>query len=525
MNELRPLLSLELRSLYGINKHLHTKNRKEQNTYRALSLVWVLLIGMVFAYVGGLVYGLCFLGLGKIVPAYLVMIASLLILAFGVFTAGNRIFGQKGYDILASMPVKPGSIVVSRFLSLYLEDLILTLVIMLPGVAVYGICQRPHMGFYLTTLAGTLFVPAIPLVAATLLGTLILAISARMKRKSMVQTLLMVLLVVGVLVGSFNAEGLANSATPEALSQIAQTISGLIGRIYPPAMWLGGAMVGTDLPGLGLFILISVGVMAFAMILTAKNFHAILRRLGNFTARHNYKIGKMESSGLLKALYLREVKRYFSSSIYVTNTIIGPIMGTILAVALWISGLNALQTAIPLDIPAVLPFVFSAVFCMMTTSSVSVSMEGKQFWIVKSLPIPTKQLLDSKILLNLSLMAPFYLVSVIAMAMATRPGPLELLWLVLIPASVILFSLVFGITVNLKFHSFDWEKEETVVKQSLSSMLGGFAGLLLAGILGVAAFLTPAQYGVTARLGICLLVLGVTALLYRKNNRAVLSKL
>ena len=525
MNELRTLLDLELRSLYGINKFRHTKDKKEKNRYKMLMGAWVMVIAVAFLYVGGLVYGLCLLGLGEIVPAYLSVIASLLILAFGAFSAGNRIFGQQGYDLLGSMPIQTHNLVLSRFLSLYVEDFLFSLLILLPGTVVYGVCQNPGVGFYLVAAVGSLLIPAIPLVLSTLVGTVITAVSSRMKRKSLVQTVLMVLLVAGVLVGSFSMESVAENMTLEAITQLAQAIGAVFEQIYLPAVWLGNAMVDLDLLSLLLFAVVSVGVMVLAMFAVAKVFHPTVRGLLNFTAKHNYKIGEMESRGLLKALYIREVKRYFSSSIYVTNTIIGPILGMIMAVALCVSGLETVQEAFPVDIHGLLPYVFAGVFCTMTTTCTSISMEGKQFWVVKSLPIPTKTLLDSKLLLNLTLMIPCYLVSEVALILAVKPGVWELLWLVLIPAAVALFSLVFGITVNLKFHSFDWEKEETVVKQSLSSALGGFSGVLLAVVLGIVQYAVPGQYAHLAGALSCLLVFGTTALLYRKNNQAVLCRL
>lgn len=66
---------------------------------------------------------------------------------------------------------------------------------------------------------------------------------------------------------------------------------------------------------------------------------------------------------------------------------------------------------LPVDVPGLIPFRVGGVFCMMTAASVSVSMEGNRFWIVKTLPIPTKTILDAKILMNLLLMLPFYLIS------------------------------------------------------------------------------------------------------------------
>lgn len=526
MTELRTLLLLELRALYGINKHRHTRDRKAQNRFRGQCAAWVIVILLCFGYVGGLVYGLCTLGLHSIVPAYLVTLASLLILAFGIFTAGNRIFGTKGYDILASMPVKTGNIVLSRFLSLYAEDLLFTLAIMLPGMIVYGVCMKPFFTVYLLAAAAALFIPAIPLVLSTLLGTLVMAVSSRMKHKNLMQTLLMVAFVVAVLLLSFQS-GKTAEVTAEQFADLAKTLSDVIGKIYLPAGWLNAAMINGNILYLALFAAVSAAVIVLAVWLAKENFHSIARRLQSFSARHDYQIGTMHSGSLWKALYIRELRRYFSSSIYVTNTIIGPIMGTIMAIALAVTGVEKITAALPLaiDIAGLLPFAFAAVFCMMTTTSVSLSMEGRNLWAVQSMPIPARQLFNSKILLNLSLMLPFYLISLVAMVIAVRPNMLQFAYLVLIPGAMMLFCTVFGIAVNLRFHSFDWEKEETVVKQSLPAALGGFAGFFLALICGVAVFLVPVQYADLAKTAIVLLLLAAAALLCRKNNCADLSKL
>ncbi len=523
MTELRTLLSVELRALYGINQFRYTRDKKEKNRYKLLLGAFAILMITTFAYVGGLVYGLCSLGLGDIAPTYLVVLSSSLVLAVGLFTAGNRIFGHRGYDILSAMPIRTGNLVLSRFLSLYGEYLLLTLLVMLPGTVTYGLCRRPQAGFYLTACLGSLFIPAIPLVISTLLGTLITAVSARLKRKSLVQSLLMVLLVVLILLGSFSMGGMAESLTPEALATMAQKLSDLFAKLYPPAVWLGNAVLGTNWLGLGLFLLLSGIAMVLTVLVVTCCFHGIVRGLQSFSARHDYKIGTLESRSLLKTLYIREAKRYFASSVYVTNTIVGPILGVIMAIALCVSGIAPVENALPVDVVGLLPFAFAAVFCMMTTSCTSISMEGKQFWVVKSLPIPTKTLLDSKILLNLSLMMPCYLVAELALIIAAKPDVWELLWLLLIPAVIMVFSVVFGITVNLKFHSFDWQKEETVVKQSLPAAMGGFAGFFLSAILGAVVFAVPDALENAVKALICLLLAGAALLLYRKNNRTVLS--
>ncbi len=520
MTDIKTLLLLELRSFYGINKFLHTKDIKEKKRFKSLSIIWVFLIAMVFVYVGGLVYGLCTLGLAEIVPSYLVVISGAIIVFFGMFTAGNRIFALKGYDVLVSLPIKSAAVVISRFLGHYIADLILAAVIMLPGFAVYGYCIKPNLLFYVMAVFITVFVPAIPLVIATLFGTVITALTSGMKKKSLAQSIFSVLLVIGVMVLSFSAEGFTKNLTAEQFKDLAVTVGSALKEVYPPVILVSSAFSG-NIVSMLIYAAVSVVITLAAVFVISKNFDFIVHRLLNFKAGHNYKVGKMESRSILKALWQREAKRYFASSIYVTNTIIGPILATIMAVALCFMGLDSITAEFPdnIDIVSVLPFVYSAVFCMANTSSVSVSMEGKQFNVVKSLPITSKQLFDSKILFNLSLMLPFFAVSQTALFIATKPTLMQFVWQLILPIFIMLFAVVFGITVNLKFHSFDWENEVTVVKQSTASALGGFAGPFLSGILGVAAFLVPNRFSDILKAVMCLILFAVTAALYKHNNR------
>ncbi len=525
MNEVWLLTVLELRSAYGINQFRHTRDPKAKSRYRLLLGAWALVIAIVLGYVGGLVYGLCLLGLGEIAPMYLVTIASLVIFVFGIFKAGAVIFGRSGYDTLASLPVKPGSIAAGRFFAMYLQDLALTVLIFLPGMGVYALLQKPGLGFYPVCVVTAVFVPAIPLVVSTLISTAITALASRSKRKSLVQTALMLVFVLTMLLGSLALSSSAESITAEMLANLASTLADRLGGVYPPASWAGKAMGQSDLTALALYALVSLALTGLTLWLVARNFSAIMEKLGSFSSRQNYRLGSLDSRSLQKALFLREAKRYFSSSIYVTNTIIGPIMGCILAGVLCFAGVERIQSAIPLDIRPLLPFALGGVFTMMTTTACAISMEGKEFWLAKSLPIPTKALLDSKILLNLSLILPCYLVSEVLMIFALRPGLLQLVWLVVIPAAIIIFAVVFGITINRKLPSFDWEKEEQPVKQGASSAIGGFAGLLLSLVLMGLTVIVPASLQNLVNAGAVLGLGCLTWALYQKNNRTDLARL
>ena len=162
---------------------------------------------------------------------------------------------------------------------------------------------------------------------------------------------------------------------------------------------------------------------------------------------------------------------------------------------------------------------------MMNTTSTSVSMEGKEWWILKSLPLPPKMILDSKLCFNLLLIAPFYLISQVFLGIALRGVAVEIFWSVIIMTLFILCSCVGGLTANLKFPKMEWDSEVVVVKQSASSAVGGLPGTLGALFCGGIVMVIPAALTHVFRGVIVLILIILASFLYRKNIRTDLRQI
>lgn len=521
LTQIKILTKLELCNLCGLNVLRFSKDKKAKRKTMGLLAVWLLVLAILVCYVGGLSYGLIHLGLEETVPAYLVTVSGLLILVFGILKAGSTIFRKEGYDILCALPLPAGAAALSRLFKMYVEDLLMTLAVLLPGIVVYAWNIRPNAGFYLAGVIGIWSIPLIPMAASVFIGTLITGISSRMRHKSLIAAGLSILAVLGIMYGSSRLSAADGDIDPEMLKNMSVFIMALLKRLYPPAVWLGTAIVRGDILGVALCCGLSLAIFAAVAAGVAFFFRKISQSLyGNF-AKHNYKMGELKENSLLSSLCKREFRRYFSSSIYVTNTIIGPIMGCVLSGALLFTGTDTLKELLPLpiDMESMIPFLTAGVFCMMTTTATSISMEGKNWWILKSLPLSAKNILDGKILMNLLLILPFYFLSELFLIFALKPGAGELLWLILIPAEIILFSCVYGITVNLHFPVLEWESEVRIVKQSASAMLGGMGGLILALLCAVIVGVVPKEYTDYLKTGVCVVILAAAAVLYRINNR------
>lgn len=517
------LCRLQLANLFGMNEFRFTKDQAKKKRMAGLAIVWILLLVMLVGYIGALASGLSIMGMAEIVPMYLYAIASLLILFLTFFKAGSILFSMKGYEMLVALPVSKAVIVLSRFLSMYVTNFLAGLLIMAPGIVVYGYYVKPGMSFYLLALLGTIFLPLLPLTVASVIGAGITAVSARMKHKSLVETALMIVIVVGVLGGSIFVGEPAEQMDMAAWKNMAEMISTQIGNIYPPALWFGNALAGN---GKYLLLLLAVPVAIFTVFLVVlqKYFQSICTALNAVSAKNNYKMQKLHSSTKVIALWKKELKRYFASGIYVTNTIIGYVMALLASVAVFVVGLEKMTATAGIPnletmIRCGLPFGMALLLTMTTSSACSISMEGNTFWQIQTLPVRNKEVYDSKILANLSIAAPFFFLSVLFMALALKPSLAELVWMIVIPACYILFIVVAGISINLAFPVMNWESEVRVVKQSASTLIVMLISMV-ASVVPMAGVIFAGKIvaNIIKILTVAVLLL-LTVIFYHKNNK------
>jgi ABC-2 type transport system permease protein len=176
----------------------------------------------------------------------------------------------------------------------------------------------------------------------------------------------------------------------------------------------------------------------------------------------------------------REIRRYFSSVVYVTNTLVGNVLMVLLAAAILIMGTDDVEKAlgIPGIVSRALPVLLGMLPAMMPMTSCAISMEGKQWWMMRTLPVSGKSITRSMVFANILVAFPFYLVSELLLVIALKPDVVSLLWLLAVPAVYIIFSARIGIVINCKFPVFDWENETRVVKQSASTLVAMLVGMV-----------------------------------------------
>ena len=326
--------------------------------------------------------------------------------------------------------------------------------------------------------------PLLPLTIATALGAGVTALTARMKHKSIVSAVVSLLCCFVIVLGSLFLSGSSTQMSEAMMRNLAETMDRKISQMYYPATWYTKAVVSGSFVDFLLLVAVSVGLFVLLIAVLQKNFLSICTALNATSAKNDYKMQKLARSSKLSALCKKEAKRYFASSAYVTNTMFSPVFMVILALALFFVGPQKVESLMQMPgvIMRAMPFVLAAMMAMMPISACSVSMEGKEWWRLMTLPVRKKDIVNAKLLFPVLLVLPFYVVAEFFTILALKPSVMEAVWILVIPALYLLFLDVLGLAINFAMPVFEWENEVRIVKNSASVTITLFAGMFAAGI-------------------------------------------
>ena len=459
----------------------------------------------------------------------LIGLMSVLLGTFGsVFSTYSGLYLAKDNDLLLSMPIPVGYIMVSRLLGVYLMGLLYAAVCFLPGMLVYLIM----MPFRLAALLGTVWlfflVSLIVLFLSCLLGWVVAKLSMKLKNKS-IMTVFLALLAIGLYYFFYFK---AQSVIADLVANAAVYGEKIRGAAYP--VYLFGRVGQGD----ALAVLI-VSAVVFALcggmwLLLSRTFLHIATAKGG-VSRKAYRASAVHVRSLGATLLGKEFARFTGSPNYMLNCGIGILLMPIAGVVLIIKGralAGLLAEALP-GMPGIVAVLLCAVLCMLastvTTAAPSVSLEGKNLWLLHSLPIPAYEALLAKLRVQWILTLVPMLPCLAGMVVALWDMPLCLALSLLF---AVVFSVVFGLAslfFGLKFPNVTWTNEIVPIKQSGAVLLAVFTPWIFALLFGAGFFLVGRFFPAEGYLAAFILVFaGVGIALYswmRRKGTEILSAL
>ena len=508
---------------------------KARNESRARKIVLPIVLALVVmfsvgSYVAILAEKLAPSHLTYIVLTIFIMVTSLLTIIEGVYKSQGILFEARDNELLFSLPITQSKIFFIRIFKLITFQFLYNSLFMLPAIIVYAMYEKTNVSFYLISTVMLVLLPIIPTILGCIFGYIIKGLSAKFKARNIMQVLFTSLILLGIFYVSFNMQGMVAN-----IVQNANSIQEIITKIYYPAGLYINLIQNFNI--LDLIILLAINIIpAIVFVYVASIFYfKINSKLGE-KGNGNKKVGVAKTTEKtyrvrtqLSGLIHKEMKRFFSSPVFMVNAGFGMVLMIAVTFALSInfdgminSMMQGMETEIPIpigEIKNMMPKVFYGfvifISCMTSITSSMISLEGKSFNITKSLPVETEKILLSKVLTSNILSIPIFLICDVIFFIAFKVAIIDIVFILL--ASIVMPTLtaLIGILMNLKYPKMNATSDTEVVKQSMSSMLSVFMGMFVA-ILSIAIMIMGNNYNTNLFVALELLTFSIiTFMLWR----------
>lgn len=466
------LLKMQLYNVFGINRMLHSHDTKEKKQFFIVGIAGVSVIG-IFMYLSGYIsFTLAEIGLIEVLPTLMLVSYSLFILFLTFLKGGSCLIGLKDYDMVFSLPVSNTVVILSRLTSLYAVNLMIGIVAIAPMMIVYGASGNLAWETYLILFVSLIIAPIIPMIVALAIGVLISCVSSHSKHSNIFSLLFSVL---GILLFIF-AVSQMQTIQAKQVTNVSLMFMEIINQYYLPAFLFSKAFGYTDFSSLLSFVTLSV-VVASAFVVVISYFYKKLNTIAfSHDTQKNFCLEEVKVSSPLGTLYKKELKRFFSCTIYALNSSIVIIL-LFVASTFTLFGMQdmivkQLETMGIISIfQTVLPLMIAMLVSINCTTSASLSLEGKSRWLMCSAPVEAKTILQSKIAVNLTVVLPILWVSVIFLRIVFPLSIEETVLLFITPTVYTFFIAVIGMWLNIKFPRYDWTSEYYAIKGGAISVL------------------------------------------------------
>lgn len=496
-----------------------TKSKKTINAILFISVMALLIVG-VYAYQAYSMFS-------KLAPAGLSLVAVFncfnMVLLFLLIFGFMRISGSKKQndeELLLSLPIKKTEIIIAKSISLYIFDFFITFALVVPYIVLFFVYNAFNFLTLMFAIISIFVLPLLSIGITYICDFIVKNLFNKMKNASVLKSIVSVILLLSavafVYVKTFSVDSVNISNMQEYFKDrfVSYELLKLIfNHNIVSLLWI---------------LLITLLPFIVGVILASVSFGKSVSYYK--TSKTELNFSKPQSQ--LKLMIKKEFSTYFSIPAYVTNTIIAPIMILAFPIIVSIFGLGKINAMLGMDVSKEMIFaILTLVMCFSVSlgliSCVSVSVEGKQFWILKTSPINIKLIFLSKAMLNFLIIEPAILIGSLIAFISLKLTIIQFVFMLVIPTLFCLINSFGGVFINILFPKLDWDNEVTVVKQSLSVLVDMLFGALICAIPLILFFAFKLSILTVAliTLGVYLLILFVAILLLFTKGKKLFEKL
>lgn len=422
---------------------------------------------------------------------YFVLMGSLtfiICVLLNSLTTYSMLYIAKDNEFLLSLPLPPGKILLSRMIVVYVEGIVFQSMVMIPSIIIYSISDF-SIGKLITIIISNIALSLIIMCCVCIVGFLLSKIMLYLKN----QKILTVIITLCFLGAIYYCQFRLNYFL-QRISENIEVISFYIRNKMIILYWMGMAFDGNILYSF-ILLIFSVGLFSLTYYIMSKNFIKTLTyRKG--VKKSNRKQLIIRVNSIRKTLLAKELKKFLSSTPYMLNQGLGIGILIVLSVASVIFGDNIYDSLnnVPeslkiINISHIIPFGIPVILSMNSFSSCSISLEGKTFYLLRSLPIDISEIIRAKINFHIIMNSIPGVISVFCICIMLKFSIIEIISLIIFIISFVIFNAISGFLSNLKRPMLEWTNETIPLKQSTAVAVTIFSGYGLS-LLSIAIIIT-----------------------------------
>lgn len=507
MTKFGTLLKVNLRQLFRARKNTSKKTMPVWGIYIVLGVVLLPLLAMLFS---------TFVSAGEFLsePQYAPYLNAAVTFAITAIELVNVFFGLKSMlgtvymsndsDMLLALPVKTVTIFLSKLAVCYIVEFFSTLVMLAATLLPLGIGLSAGAGYFAALIFGAFLIPLISLLAVAILSVPLLLVSNLFRNKGAVGTIIYVLLF-GALMALYMwfvvslgwGTGDFNGADVGAmLDGILESVSSAAAYLYPN-VWLSGAFTAATFGGwignFALFLLSALVLLGLTVLLSGKIFLWNMRKsqenAGKGGKKTTYKFAGGNKISSLLAADFKNMLRTSSLGFYcLTQVVVIPVCVVIYCLALKdVGGEGEMQNLLSM-VSRVMLVIMGPMTCV--TAASSVSREGENFYLIKTLPVKPSQYALSKLIISLIFNGAAFALSIVFECIFVKIGIVVGLldFLTVFCASAGVSAAL--VLIDMKNPRLKWTTVQQGLKNNPSSLWGMLVGFVAGGVLTVVVVLS-----------------------------------
>lgn len=514
--------------LYYDSKRGVRRSKKQNLMYWPLFVLVFGFIDLIFLLLGGKIAEVAFpLGLHWLYWMFMSMFSILLGIFGSVFNTFQTVYLAGDNEMMLALPIKKQELLIARLSSVYAMGLFYMLQIYLPAMIVAIAYGQHSVKSIVAQLIMMVVLSVIVLALSALLGWGVASISIRLHNKSFVTVFVSLIFMAAYY--AFYAFFM------NQMQEFIKNMALLARQVEDSAamlVWIGNACCGDPLALVEQIAIAAISLLV-VYVLLVKNFTKLLMmRKGEKKV-----VGKkadVKVRSVSHTLFQKELLRFTKSANYMLNCALGTVFLVVAGVAMVLkkSMIQEMMQELPIGKELYTALVIAMVCFMATTNYIttpSVSMEGKNLWILQTLPVSGWDILKQKIKLHIVVTLPAVWILCICVEYAMELSPVLFGMLIFLSTLFVVFTAVEGMVMGVKAPNLKWTNESVALKQSFGSFAILFGNWILVGLLCFFCYLTRNmlkidEYLVIISIVLCVLI-GICIRWLQTRGGRILEKL